>query len=236
MKKLILALAFGVSTAAFAQPDVAITLTSPANNSTITAGTAFNFDVTITNNGTEPIDANDSIIFAPIINNNYINSGGNPLVYLEQQAVPVGGSVNITRSLNLSGGSSGQLNFCGVVVMRGAGWLNVTESDATNNQSCNTVTYSSGTVSAEEFTVVSPIDESYFSNGVYHVRMSNQSIIGSTSLVVYNIAGAEVIRTELTSNGSDIDQDVNIEGLNKGIYLVEVQGLANRSVKKIVVQ
>jgi len=84
--------------------------------------------------------------------------------------------------------------------------------------------------------MISPSDDSYYANGTYFVRMANQYVVGTPALVVYNITGVEVFRSELNSNGSAIDQNVSINGLAKGIYVVEVQGLSNKSVKKIVVQ
>ena len=237
MRKILLALTIGVSSVAFAQPNIKATLSSPAANSTITAGTQFNFDVLIENTGTEAIDVNDSIIFAPVLNGSFLTSGGNPVIYLEQQAIPVGGSVTVTRPLNITGGSSGQVNFCALTAIWGAGWNGVTESDTTDNFPCSTVTYNAGgSVGTSEFSIVSPSDDSYFANGTYFVRMTNQSFVSTPTLVVYNIAGVEVFRSELSSNGSAIDQNVAINGLAKGIYVVEIQGLSAKTVKKIVVQ
>jgi len=140
MRKILLALTFGISTVAFAQPNISVTLSSPAANSTINAGTQFNFDVVISNTGTVAVAATDSIIFAPVLNGSFLSSGGNPVIYLEQQAIPVGSSITVTRPLNISGGASGQINFCSLTEIWGPLW-NVAESDTTDNFPCNTVTY-----------------------------------------------------------------------------------------------
>lgn len=235
MKKILLALTLGFSVAALAQPNITVTLSNPVANSTITAGSQFTFDVLIANTGTVAVAATDSIIFAPVLNGSFLTSGGNPVIYLDQQAIPVGGSVTVTRPLNISGGSSGQISFCALAEVWGPNW-NVTESDTTDNLDCSTVTYNANSVSTSEFTVVTPSDESYFANGTFFVRVENQSFVGATSLSVYSISGAEVYNVSLSNDGSSINEDVNLSGLNKGIYLVEVKGLANRSVKKIAIQ
>lgn len=240
MRKILLALTFGISSVALAQPNVSVTLNTPAANDNISDGTQFTMDFTIANNGTVAIAATDSIIYAPVVNGSFLaGQGGGPLLYLNQQAIPVGGSVTISRPFGLTGGSTGTLSFCAFVDVWGPLWNGVVESDTTDNLSCNTVNYTTGggTVSTAEFTVISPSDDSYYANGTYFVRMSNQSFVSTPSLVVYNITGVEVFRTELSGNGSDIDQNVALNGLSKGIYIVTIKDDANiLSSKKIAVQ
>lgn len=238
MKKVLFSIFLGASFAAMAQPDLEVTLTAPANNGTITAGTQFNFDVTFTNKGTVAIDAQDSIIFAPVINGSLLgSSGGGSVVYLEQQAIPVGGSISVTRPLQISGGSSGSWNFCAFAVVTGNGWSGVTESDTINNEDCITLTYDAGSnIGMSELTFTQAVDDSYYANGTYFVRMENQVLTNTPSLVVYNLAGVKVFSTSLQNDNTTINQDVVIEGLTSGVYLVEVQGLANRVVRKIVIE
>lgn len=239
MKKVLLALTLGFSAVGMAQADVAVSVNTPAANSTITAGTQFAVDFTVSNVGTEAIDANDSIIYFPKINGQYIPSQSNPNVpvaYYTQQAIAAGNSGNVSFNFGLTGGSNMQIDFCVEVLMRGAGWTGVTEADEANNESCNSVSYVNNTVGVEELSVISPVDESYFANGTFFVRVENQSFVGATSLSVYSISGAEVYNVSLSNDGSSINEDVNLSGLNKGIYLVEIKGLSNRSVKKIAIQ
>ncbi len=234
MKKSLLAFFTMASIAAFAQPDVEAVLTSPANNGTITAGVQFSFDVTINNVGTEPIDLSDSIIVAPTVGGNYINSGGNPLIWLTQQAIPVGGSYTFSNPLNLSGGTAGNLNFCAVVAVTGAGWTGVTEANTANNESCNTVTYDNG-MAVSELSVAVAGDKSFFANGVYHVRMENQTFKSTPSLVVFDITGAQVMSSSLVAQGGEVNQEVNLSQLPKGIYLVKVLGGVDLAAKKIAI-
>ncbi|MDZ7849203.1 MAG: hypothetical protein U5L96_22165 [Owenweeksia sp.] len=67
MKNLLLALLVMIGMSAFAQPDIEVTLMSPAASGSIVSGTQFNFDVKIENKGTVAIDAMDTIIFASLI-------------------------------------------------------------------------------------------------------------------------------------------------------------------------
>ncbi|MDZ7849204.1 MAG: hypothetical protein U5L96_22170 [Owenweeksia sp.] len=87
------------------------------------------------------------------------------------------------------------------------------ESDTTNNQNCNSVSYDAGSVSNAEISIVESIDESYFANGVYHVRMKNYSISEQPVLRVYNITGVEVFNSALSYNGNSIEQDVALPAL-----------------------
>lgn len=239
MKKLLLSafsLAFGFG--AMAQPDISIRMTSPADNSTITAGTQFNFDVVITNTGNEPIDANDTILYAPTINGSLLGNGqGGSVVYGSiTSTLAVGDSISFSETLNLSGGQSGTLNFCAIAVVTGQGWSGVTESDTLNNEDCASVTYNSGNISTSEFTLASASDNSYFSNGVYHVRLENFAFIDGANVRVINIAGAEVYNTTINSQGNKVEQELNLTSLNGGIYIVQISnGKEIISTKKIMV-
>lgn len=212
-------------------------MTAPSANGTVNAGTAFNFDLTIKNTGTVDIDANDSIIFYPTINGSLIpTSGGGVVAYYEAGPLLPSATKNVTRQMNISGGNSGAWNFCGVGLVRGAGWTGVTESNTANNQECAALTYAAGTVGISELRLTEAFDYSYFANGIYYVRMDNQTIISTPELVLYSITGKEVLRVALQCNNVSIDQQVEISGLPNGVYLSEVQGVATRFVRKIVIQ
>lgn len=236
MKNFLLSVLFLISASAFAQPDIEVKLVSPADGSSFTAGVAFNFDVRIINRGTVNIAATDTILFAPVINGSFINSGGNPLIYISQTAISTGDSALLSESLNLSGGASGQLNFCAIGAVNGPGWTGVVEGDTTNNLGCNMVNYDAGAIGTSEFTVVDFVDDSYFANGVYHVEMLDAAITAQPVLRVYNITGQEILRTELRVNGTSISQEVSLNSLNQGVYIVQVlSGSNSLSTRKIIV-
>lgn len=236
MKNLLLSALFMVSASVFAQPDIEVKLVSPANGGSFSAGVQFNFDVRIVNKGTVAIDAMDTIFYAPVINGQFVNAGGVPLIFTQQVAVNTGDSVLLSETLNLSGGSSGTLNFCAIGVVAGNGWTGVTESDTLNNLGCNMVTYNAGTVGSSEFTVNTFVDDSYYANGVYFVQMRDAAVSTEPVLRVYNITGQEVLSTSLTVQGSEINQEVRLSSLNKGVYIVQVTSGSNAlSTRKIVV-
>jgi len=236
MKNLLLLALFLIGFTSFAQPDIAVKLVSPPDGGSFTAGVQFNFDVRIINSGTENIDAMDTILYAPVINGQFVNtSSGNPLILVAQSTINAGDSATFSQPLNLFGGSSGNLNFCATSIILGAGWTGVVESDTTNNTDCNSVTYNAS-VSSPEFTVVEFVDHSYFANGIYHVKMQDAVISEIPVFRVYNITGQEVYSTRLNVNGDNINEEISLNGLNRGVYIVQVlSGSRALSTRKIVV-
>lgn len=245
MKKILLALTLGFSVVGMAQADLSVTLNSPMNNDVIGPNSPFSPSLTYTNLGTEPIDINDTLFFSMSIDGNTLSVGGGSLFYIDSVSLPANGgtySVNFPAlTLNIPGQAMTTMSFCVDVYAEGAGWTGVTESNTANNQSCATVTYDPNSIGITEYAQAAElnrkaINNSYFANGTFFVRVENASFKSATSLSVYSISGAEVYNVSLSNDGSSINEDVNLSGLNKGIYLVEVKGLANRSVKKIAIQ
>lgn len=69
MKKTVLTLALALTLgAASAQNDLGINMTSPAAGSTVGPGVSFDFDVTITNVGSQAVTTNDTVIYFPLLN------------------------------------------------------------------------------------------------------------------------------------------------------------------------
>ena len=91
MKKTVLTLALALTLgAASAQNDLGINMTSPAAGSTVGPGVAFDFDVTITNVGTQAVTTNDTVVYFPLLNGSllYTSQGG--------QQVPIAFSITGT--------------------------------------------------------------------------------------------------------------------------------------------
>ena len=237
MKNLLLAILFIGSFSVFAQPDVEAKLVSPPDGGSFTAGVQFNFDVRIINRGTVNIDAQDTIIYAPVVNGSLIQTAqGVPLVYTAQATINSGDSATFSEPLNLSGGTPGQLTFCAIVAVAGNGWTGVMESDTVNNLGCNMVNYNGGSVSNPEFTVVETIDNSYFAGGIYHIEMENISFVDQPLFRVFNITGQEVMSTRLMASGNRLNQEVELHNLNRGVYIIQIMNGSNSvSTKKIVV-
>lgn len=223
MKKLLLFAVSLFTASAIAQPDIKVTLVSPTSG--ISEGTQFTFEVKIENTGTEAIDAMDSIIYAPLINNQFIGNGaGGILIYLNQQAIPVGGSANVTQNLTLTGGSSGMISFCGSAAVLGAGWSGIDEADTTDNVDCANIQYTAATIGVSEWTVATPTtNNSYFANGMYFVDVNSFENLSNTELVVFNLAGQDVVREGLEFNSGKIERTVDLTSLPRGVYLVQIK-------------
>jgi hypothetical protein len=246
MKKVLLALFLGSSVFMSAQNDVAITLTAPAANSTIGPGMQFNFDVTITNNGTQAITTSDTVVYFPSVNGGLLTQNGTPIGWYFTNTAIAGNGGTVTRSrtfggLNISGAPAGNITFCGNVYVNGPNWSNVTESDTTNNTDCATVMYDPNAVGLAENVLhvdytAKVIDNSYFANGIYNVDLANVAT-SNNEMVVIDITGKQVFTTSLNVNNTVVEESVNLSSLRPGIYIVAIQGgSANIATKKIIVQ
>lgn len=240
MKKLLLSSLFAsLSLFAIGQADVAITLDSPTANANLVSGTSFNFDVTITNIGAEPIDANDTVIVFPTANGSLISTqSGAPLAWIVPGAIAAnGGTGTFSQSLSLTGGSTGTLDICAVVGVLGAGWSGVTESDTTNNINCATVNWSAGGIGISEFKLVTLTDNSFYSNGYYNVRLNSANAHSSIKFELISLTGKVVQSQEINTFGSEVSEDIRLNAPSNGVYIARLtsQGKAI-STKKVVIQ
>ncbi len=244
MRKILLALTFGISTVAFGQADIAVTLNSPMANDIVGPNNPFALNFTISNPGTEDIDLLDSVLFQMSIGGNVLSINGGSIFYFDSVNIPANGGTYTYSlpplGLNLSGAAAGAMNFCVTVSAIGQGWSGVSEASTANNQSCSNVMYQPATVGlAEGFEQASAstklIDNSFFANGLYNVDMKNV-IASTTGIAVYDLTGKEVFNAPLSVKANTINEEVSLN-LNKGIYIVTIKG--NESIlssKKIVVQ
>lgn len=248
MKKVLLSLFALCSFGAFAQADVAITLDAPAAGSTLGPGQAFDFDVTITNLGSVDITASDTVVYAPALNGSLLTSGNPPqnIVYDFTGTTIAAGGGTETRShsftgLNISGASAMQVDFCGLVAVLGPNWTGVTESDTTNNESCNTVNYDPNSVSIGEHVMSASLqrealDNSFYANGIYTLEVSNLES-GAAEINVISITGQTMLSTVKEIQNHELKGSLELESLSKGVYIVSITLEGNRiSAKKIVVQ
>ena len=127
------------------QANVSISMNSPSTGANLSAGSNINFDFTISNTGSEPIDAQDTIILLPTANGNRIAKDGPSPDFVEwilNVDIPAnGGSYNFSESIVVKGGVDGMLDFCGNIKVFGSGWRGVVETDLLDNQSCNEVNW-----------------------------------------------------------------------------------------------
>jgi hypothetical protein len=67
-------------------------------------------------------------------------------------------------------------------------------------------------------------------SGTFTLELSNFGL--QATIVIYNLLGEKVARY---SHAGDTTQPVNLEGIRKGIYMVEVNDGKNRLMKKMIV-
>ncbi len=229
MKKILLSLAVFAAIATMAQPAFEITVVSPADGSSIQANQVWNFEVTIKNVGnTDHLGfPSDSIAYAPTFNGNLISG----IAWLVSDPISAGATITVSDSTGIQGGTSGVINICGYMEARGSSYTSLVSA---TSALCNDVTYDN-LVSIGEIKLAQTFDESYYSNGVYHVKVTSKVELNSPSLEVVDINGRTVLVQDLFSENGNINDIVPLEGLAKGIYMVKlgtVDGLI--SVNKIM--
>lgn len=253
MKKILLTLALSASLfVASAQNDLSIAMTSPSAGTTLGPGLAFDFDVTITNLGSQAVSTTDTVIYYPLLNGSLLvtTQGG--------QQVPIAFSITGTtmntndtesRSISFGGlsiqnGMATNVDFCGGTFAIGSNWNGVTESDTTNNTDCQSLPYdpNGGTIGLAENVLYSQgslavLDGSYsdgttFYTNVYNLRGSEQVVVSFVDLT-----GRTVYYQRYTASGNQIRSEISLNDMPKGILLavLEVDG-KQINAKKIIVQ
>ncbi|QNR24233.1 hypothetical protein [Croceimicrobium hydrocarbonivorans] len=252
MKKTVLTLALALTLgAASAQNDLGINMTSPAAGSTVGPGVAFDFDVTITNVGTQAVTTNDTVVYFPLLNGSllYTSQGG--------QQVPIAFSITGTtmntsdtesRSISFGGlsinnGTAQNVDFCGGVLAFGPNWNNVNESDTTNNTSCQSIMYdpNGGTVGLAENVIFSEgsltvLDGSYSDGSTFYVNVYNMnSPVAKVSFI--DLTGRVVYSQSFQTQGKEVRAEISLNDMPEGILLavLEVDG-KQINAKKIVVE
>ena len=222
------------------QANVSISMNSPSTGANLSAGSNINFDFTISNTGSEPIDAQDTIILLPTANRNRIAKDGPSPDFVEwilNVDIPAnGGSYNFSESIVVKGGVDGMLDFCGNIKVFGSGWRGVVETDLLDNQSCNEVNWTSMPISLTEGSKAELIDNSYYQKGVYKIRLMNVDPNQKISFELVNLTGKIIQSYTFQSSSADVSKDIALAAPPKGIYIARLSSKSKAlSIKKIVV-
>ncbi len=235
MKKFLLSLAVVATLGASAQGDLSVSITSPGNGSSITAGTAFDFNGTVTNNGTmahNGFAGGDTIVYAPLFNGSFLGtSGGGVVAWYMTDMIGAGGNASFSQSLNIQGGSSGPIEICAYIEAFGTSYTGFIQDTSAN---CANVTYDNG-MAIGEIRLKETFDNSFFSNGKYIVQVSSRINLINPSIEIVDINGRVVFLTDLTANGGEIRDELDLNTLANGMYIVRLrteQGLI--SINKIM--
>ena len=229
MKKLLLSFAVLATFAVMAQPAFEITLVNPANGSSIQANQLWQVQVTIKNVGNVAHAGfpADTIVWAPTFNGSIIPG----IAFYSADPIPVGSTITVTDTTGIQGGASGTINMCAYMEARGAAYTSLVSATSV---ACNDVNYSNG-MAIGEMQLAQTFDNSYFSNGMYHVQVTSKVDLNNPSIEVVDINGRVVLVQDLYSEGGNITDLVSFEGLAKGMYIVKlgtVDGLI--SINKIM--
>ncbi len=240
-KPILTCLVASISLFASAQANVSFTLDSPVVGANLTSGTSFNYDFTLTNTGTEPIDILDTIIVLPTVNGNRIssNSGGFVDYVIIGIAIAAnGGSSSFSKSLTVQGGTAGNVEFCGISGVFGQGWTNVTESNTDDNEDCNTVNWSIPvTVGIEDLSLATLQDNSFYNRGIFNVRLLNAGAFQSMKFELINLTGKVVQSSDFEVSNQEVVKGISLNSPSKGIYIARLSSKGKViSTRKIVVQ
>lgn len=251
MKRVLLSLAVLFSMAGYAQNDLGISLNQPMANSTIGPGLQFTFDVSISNNGTQAVTLNDTVLYYPTLNGSLLTVSQNgqnvPVVFsITGTAINNGDTENRSvnfAGLNISNASAMSIDFCGGVIAIGPNWSGVTESDTTNNLDCVSLNYdpNGGNVGLVEnvlFSTETPsiIDGSYSDGKTYFVHLYNMTEASATVSFV-NLTGRTILSQSFEANGGEVAAEISLNNLPKGIALALVTVNGQRiNAKKVIVK
>lgn len=252
MKKLLFTLAVAtVGFSAVAQNDAAISLNSPTAGNTIGPGLAFTFDVDITNLGTQAITTSDTVLFFPTLNGGLLQTVQNG------QTVPVvfgftGATLNTNDmrnesrnfgGLSITNAAAQNFEWCGGLLVSGPNWSGVTESDTTNNFSCDSVAYDpngGGVGIAENILTgnikVQTLDGSYSDGNIYYLNVFN---VGEPQVSVrfLDLTGRTLAMQCFQTESNEAHGQYSLASFPKGMVLasVEVNGKVINT-KKIMVK
>lgn len=217
MKKLLLSAVLGLfSVAAMAQSgDISVTISSPSGN--IGAGIAFDYTVSVTNNGSSALTMTDTILNIPLFNGSPLQTSGGGIVgWYDMGSIAAGASQSFVHSLTIQGGSSGPIDICSFT------YLLAGESDSTNNEDCSTVTYDNA-LSIGDLEEASVKNNSFYSNGMFNVAVESAFGHNNATVTIVNINGQTVATEAMDIHTGSIEGTMNVEHLAAGIYIVNIQ-------------
>ena len=215
MKKLLLAICIISSFGAFAQTkDMKITMIKPADNDKIINGQPFNIEYVITNNGTVPTVASDSLIVLYIINTTQVISiaGQSPAIFTNK-IMNAGDTIwrKFTINLTISGLSGPTpLPFCAKLYAQNG---NVTiDPDQSNNNACVSITAPVSEIeSALQKLEVYPNPAS----SILHISFDYEP---AKEISIIDLSGRFIAKTIIEGNNTEI----NLSNLNNGMYLYQI--------------
>jgi hypothetical protein len=248
MKKVLFSLASLFTVGLVAQNDLSISLEEPSAATTIGPGMAFDFQVTVSNVGTQDITATDTVLWAPRIGGNFLVTTQQgqqvPIVFFQTGQVVAAGSGIVQDTvgfggLSLQNGQPGPFDFCGWTNGVGPNWRNVAEDNENNNEECNTVTYDPGNMSINEeglvFGSLPVLDGSYYHQGTLNVRVYNLAK-APVQMDIVDLSGRTISSYDFTASGGSVVKDIDVSNLQSGVVLsvLKVDGRVVNTSKMLI--
>ena len=227
MKKLLLSILTISTFAAFAQKDLGVTLTTPANGYAITSAIQFNLTGTVMNYGATAIATTDTFIVVFTVNGNTLkNTSGNAIGQsFTGVSLPTGASVPFA----INGLSFGTIStftgatFCAIVFLESGGVLG--DANAANDQSCHNVTFSVN-AGLNDVTSAAQSLKVYPNPAKDVINFSIEGNVAKT-ISIMDITGRNIEVVNMTSN----DTQININNYNNGIYLYQIKSEGGQVIK-----
>jgi hypothetical protein len=228
MKKLLLSACILLSGIAFAQKDISVTLSSPAQYSSVVNGVSFAPSGIITNLGAA-LTANDTIVVLITLNNNPVTytSGGTQYywgIIVAHGAVATNATLPFTLSPSLSFNITtfSGATMCAVASLQNGG--NV-DGNTTNNTSCNAITLSVH-AGVNEVSGVANSVKVYPNPARDMVNFSVDGEVAKT-ITIMDITGKQVENIVITSGNTQ----VNVGNYTGGIYLYQIKSEDGQVIK-----
>lgn len=234
MKKLLLglaAIAAFLNVSAQRTVDIEPTIISPGPGSTVFANIGFDVAFRVQNNGPDDIKVGDTIASFLIAGQQLIQEE----IHRVTQVIGNGGSANFTRTNKtiISGGNSGQFNFCILVVLVNRGGVDTVRDNIAggNNITCSQINYNAAGNSVGEISF-NAINPALYPNPVQSIGNLTFNLPSpeKVSVKIFDLAGRMVANVfEGIGEGGENQVNFGTEGLANGLYIYRIE-TANQSV------
>jgi hypothetical protein len=235
-------------TMSFAQrsTNLALTLTSPANGSSLLPNVKVPLTVSVKNNGTAALNVGDTLFFITSLSTTAVK------LKVLTAAMPNGQTQSITLDTltnNGTGTADQTISFCTTVINPAQFGVTINgvpvavtynDPDTTNNSGCNSIIIKKGGTDILEFNSGSEVRLSVYPNPASGEVTLNYAADKAehVTVSVKDITGREVSGKDFGTIKAGISNPlkINVGNLNSGLYIVELTAGAKRAVGKVTVK
>lgn len=228
MKKLLLSLALFAGISAFAQKNISVVMEAPDNGTIVYSGVAFTPKIKFTNEGTEAITNQDTIVGLYLANGNILTTGGGqPIGFLFIPSAPLAPMASYTytaQSLNITvQASASPVEFCLLAIMDGD--TTADGNPGIDNIACNNISIALNSALSEVEAAGNSLK--VYPNPVSDVLNFDMEYNKSATISIMDITGKKVENVNFAFNKAT----VNVSTYNKGIYLYQIVNNDGKLIK-----